>query len=161
MANFSKKYNIFLIKYILVIISYYLLLLIPNNYILEQYLRSTAFFSSIIINWFTEGVRQVGDVIMGNTFSVQISYGCEGTEPMLLFIAGVLAFDTTIRKKVIGVISGIVILYILNLIRIVILFFAGSNNVELFVALHDIYLQLTLVLIAIIMLLYWIKYAKK
>jgi len=135
--------------------------LIPNNYILEQYLRSTAFFSSQIINWFTVGVRNVGDVIIGNDFSVQISFGCEGTEPMILFVAGVLAFDATLRKKVIGVISGIVLLFILNLIRIVILFFVGSENIELFAALHDIYLQLALIIISILMLLFWINYAKK
>ncbi|MFA7325196.1 MAG: archaeosortase/exosortase family protein [Candidatus Kapaibacterium sp.] len=161
MANLNKKYNIFLVKYIVVIISYYLLLMIPNNFILEQYLRSTAFFSSLIINLFTEGVRNVGDVIMGNNFSVQISFGCEGTEPMILFVAGVLAFDTKIKKKAIGVLSGIILLYILNLVRIVILFFVGSNDVELFVALHDIYLQLALILIALSMLLFWINYAKK
>ena len=98
---------------------------------------------------------------MGTNFSVQISFGCEGTEPIILFVAGVIAFESTIRKKAIGVLSGIVILYTLNLIRIVILFFVGGNDVDLFIALHDIYLQIVLILIAISMLLYWINYAKK
>lgn len=161
MTKFDKKYNFFLLKYLAVIISYYLLVLIKNNYLLEQYLRSTAFFSTIIINWFTSGVRNIGDVIVGNNFSVQISFGCEGTEPIILFLAGVLAFETTYKKKLVGAVIGVVTLYSLNIIRIVILFFVGGNDIELFNALHDIYLQLILILISISMLILWINYAKK
>jgi len=161
LVNINKKYNLFLLKYLVVIISYYLILLIPNNYILEQYLNSTAFFSSSIISLFTTGVKNVGDIIMSNTFSVQISFGCEGTEPMILFIAGVLAFDASCKKKVVGITLGIFLLYLLNLIRIVILFFVGSSDIELFIALHDIYLQLILIIISILMLIYWINYAKR
>lgn len=99
MYNFNKKYNLFLLKYIAVIVSYYLIILIPNNFLLEQYLKSTAFFSSIIINWFSGNVSQIGDVIVGNDFSVQISFGCEGTEPIILFLAGVIAFETSKKRN--------------------------------------------------------------
>lgn len=161
MYNFNKKYNLFLLKYIAVIVSYYLIILIPNNFLLEQYLKSTAFFSSIIINWFSGNVSQIGDVIVGNNFSVQISFGCEGTEPIILFLAGVIAFETSKKKKLIGISLGIITLYILNLFRIVILFFVGSKDLALFSALHDVYLQIILIVIAVFMLLLWINYAKK
>lgn len=40
-------------------------------------------------------------------------------------------------------------------------FFVGSKDLALFSALHDVYLQIILIVIAVFMLLLWINYAKK
>lgn len=161
MENKQKQYVIFLIKYFSVILLFYILLLIFEDNLLEQYLESTALFASALLNLFYNNIAVVGSKISNSYFSVQVSYGCDGTEAIILFLAGIIAFKTNIKKKIIGISIGIILIYLLNIFRIVILFYVGNINTGFFNSLHTIYFPILFIMIPILLLLVWIDYVKK
>jgi exosortase/archaeosortase family protein len=63
--------------------------------------------------------------ISSNRFSIRIDWGCDGSEPLALFVAAVLAFPAPFRRKIPGILLGTAILAVANLARVVSLFLAG------------------------------------
>ena len=77
-----------------------------------------------------------GDAISGNGFAVQIAKGCDGIEPMAMFLAAIIAFPIAWKLKWPGIISGAIALAILNVLRIAGLFIAGIYIPAAFEFLH-------------------------
>lgn len=157
-----RKYLLtYLVKYISVIILYYGIILATDGDFLKQYLEVTAFLVSKILSLFSDNISSIGNIISNNVFSVQISFGCDGTEAIMLFFAGIVATRTNWKSKLTGIITGFFTIYILNLLRIIALFFAGNYNLNLFNALHTIYFPILFIIIPLIFLYFWMGYAQK
>jgi exosortase family protein XrtM len=73
--------------------------------------------------------------------------GCDGIGLLLLLSAAVLAFPAPWRLKLAGVVAGWVLMYLLNLARIVGLYFVVAYRGEWFIPLHTLLIPGALVLV--------------
>ena len=91
-------------------------------------------------------------------FAVTIYNGCNGLITSLIFISGVLAFPAKLSAKLLGVIGGLVTIQLINLVRIVSLYYIGVFLPQHFNDAH-IFVWQSLVILAGISL--WILWAHK
>jgi len=92
-----------------------------------------------------ERVKAKGHRLVSSHAKLSVLNGCEGTESMFLIIAAILAFQTSWRHKVTGLVLGMMTIYLANQVRIVSLYFAARHDQALFAALHG-YIAPTLII---------------
>ena len=95
-----------------------------TDHVFPAYLRLNARVSGMILNVLQEDVIVVGDSISGR-FQISIRHGCDALLPTALFVSAVLASPVALRFKIPGVISGSIFILLMNLARIVTLFYSG------------------------------------
>ncbi len=113
--------------------------------------------SSVLINLVSSGtpVRAEGHSLVGQVSRLNVALGCEGTESILLLVAAILAFPTTLQNKFFGAVVGSAILYALNQIRIVGLFFVVQDRPQWFNALHGYLAPSAIILVTAVYFLIW------
>ncbi|MGD8569867.1 MAG: archaeosortase/exosortase family protein [Gammaproteobacteria bacterium] len=96
--------------------------------------------SAGVIGFFSKNleVHPEGHRIISNRLRLTILNGCEGTESMFLLAAAVLAFPSSVRHKMIGLLAGVGFVYILNQIRIASLFYALLYDRDVFHFIHSL-----------------------
>jgi len=127
-----------------------------NDAFVVPYTTLIAKFSGTILGLFGEDITMNGCVIRSPRFAVTIYNGCNGLITSLIFISGVLAFPARWSAKLTGVIGGLVAIQIINLIRIISLFYIGIYLPKLFNSSH-IFIWQSLVILAGVTL--WITWA--
>jgi len=88
--------------------------------------------------------------------AVEIIEECTGLYEIVIFIAAVLAYPATRREKIIGIAGGIVLLYALNIARMVFLVVVGNARPDWFDFFHIYFWQATLILMITSVWLLWI-----
>lgn len=151
----------FLGIFIGIIAGYYILLSIIDNKIFDLYLNITAHLSSFLINIFGENTTVNGAIISSDTVSTAISFGCEGTEPIIIILAGVMAVPIPFKKKWLPLLISIISIYFLNLIRIAALYFIQKNFTPNFEVFHTVYFPILFILFSIIFTSFSISWASK
>lgn len=113
--------------------------------------------SSMLINMITPDEKSFVEdrTIRSGNFRVRVAWGCEGTEGMLLLVAAIWAFKMSIRKKMLGSLIGVFILYVSNLIRIVVLYYLLKYRPDVFDVTHVYIGQILLILIAFMFFILW------
>ncbi len=80
-----------------------------------------------------QDVRMTGTLIKGASFAVNIRNGCNGLEAMVIFIAAVIAFPaSSLTRRALGTILGILFIYAINLLRVVGLYLTGRYLPQFF-----------------------------
>lgn len=95
---------------------------------------------------FSDNVSFGGDKIIFKGFPVEIIDECTGLFEALIFIAAVLAFSTSLKKKLIGITLGVPAIYLFNIMRIIFLLMAGAASQRLFDFMHLYFWQGTLII---------------
>jgi len=148
----------FVILFVVLMGVFYAVTFIPvmEKSVLPAYMRWNARASAVILNVFGEGASANDTSVISKRFSVNIAHGCDAIEPSALFIAAVLAFPASLKSKLPGLLIGTVVLAIINLVRIVTLFYAGIHWPTWFEAVHvDVWQPIFIVL----SLVFWIVWA--
>jgi exosortase H (IPTLxxWG-CTERM-specific) len=125
-----------------------------NPYILS----ANANLSVMLLNLFGQQTQAFSETIFSQSFSISIARGCDAIEAMGLFSCALLAFPARWKAKVTGLIIGIVLLFVLNIIRIVSLFLAGVYYPSLFDMIHLEVWQVIFILIALVLWMIWLRY---
>lgn len=128
---------------------------VDENFV-TPYTAVIARMSGFVLRIFGEKVVVTGCVVSSPRFAVTIYNGCNGLITSLIFISGVLAFPARASAKLIGVIGGLLTIQLINLVRIVSLFYIGVFLPQHFNDAH-IFIWQSLVIIAGISL--WIMWA--
>ena len=91
-----------------------------------------------LINTITPGeqARQADSNINGSSASIKIAEGCDGADGMIILLAAMLAFPMALPKKIVGVISGLLVVYLVNIIRICGLYYMVGFNPDWFDFMH-------------------------
>ncbi len=159
--NKRKKLALFVTKFLAIVAAYYLIVLFLSEEIFSPYVNATAYLSSLLISIFYEAITVSGNFIGGGTSYISLSFGCEGTEPLVIFIAAMVAFPMKYKDKLLPLLSGIGILYFLNLIRVLGLFIVNVNMPEIFVEVHEIYFPILFIIFAFIQFFVSLKWSLK
>ena len=97
-----------------------------------------------------------GNLVYLGSFAVRIIEECTGIFEVIIFVAAVLAFPTTLAKKAIGLAMGIPLLYFFNVVRILVLLLVGRYEPSIFEFMHLYFWQATLILMITSVWLLWI-----
>jgi len=116
--------------------------------------------ASVVLNILGQGTHADGFSIMSNRFSISIAMGCDAVEAMALFVIAVITFPGKIRQKLVGVVSGVVILFILNQVRIISLFLVGIYYPKAFEMMHVEVWQFLFIIFAVGLWVLWIKWSR-
>ncbi|MCX6156205.1 MAG: archaeosortase/exosortase family protein [Candidatus Kapabacteria bacterium] len=143
-----------------VIAVYYLIIMFSGNNFFDPYINFSAWLSSKFLSIFYTDIISNGSLIGSSKFVVVLSFGCEGTEPLVIFLAGVIAFPIILKYKIIGLIIGFIFIYFLNILRIMLLFFIGNISPSTFEMFHSEIFPILFIILALIVWLYWIKYSQ-
>jgi len=98
-------------------------------------------------------------VIHTPQFSLEIVRGCDAIEPSAIYIAAVLASPVGVWPKLPGVLIGTTALMLINLLRIVSLFFVGVYYPSAFNMIHEGVWQAAFVVLAIVFWGVWVQWA--
>lgn len=133
-----------------------------ENTLLPKYMRFNATAAATVMNVFGENAKANGTQVSSpRPFSVDIAQGCDAVEPTALFIAAVLAFPAPFRSKFPGVIVGGLSLALMNLVRIVSLFYTGAFYPRAFDIMHVDVWQPIFILLALTFWVIWAWWATK
>ena len=113
-----------------------------------------------LVNIFDRDVIASGKIIrsISNGFAVEIQPGCNGVEAVIILFAAIFAFPSPFTHKLIGFGAGFLAIQLLNLVRIISLFYLGQWNMTAFTWFHLYLWQALIILDALVVWLIWLRY---
>lgn len=149
--------------FVLLLVGFYLLTFFPfmNKGFLPYNLKLNARMSAAVLNLLGEGATADGTMVYSPRNSVDIHHGCDAIEPLVLFIAAVLAFPARFLLKLPGLLFGTIVLSLINLFRIVTLFYTGIHFKQSFEFMHEDVWQSLFVLLSLVLWILWAWWATR
>ncbi len=104
-------------------------------------------------------VVQGSDIRNGQTgYAVSIKAGCNGVEAAMILAAAILAYPAHWMQKLIGMILGVVAIQVLNIVRIISLYYLGEWSEKALNIAHLYVWPGLIILDALILFLIWIHW---
>lgn len=147
----------FLLRFVVLLVVFYLIVASHpvNDAVIVPFTAGIASVSGKLLNAFGERAEVLGTEIRSSSFGVNIENGCNGVETALLFGAAVLAFPASWSRRLLGLLAGFVAIQILNLFRVISLFWIGLHWPALFNSSHTVIWQSVVVLFGVLLFLFW------
>lgn len=123
--------------------------------LLYSYLEANAWLSNVILNIFGQNTHVSEVTIQSPQFAIAIRRGCDAVEPTWLLCAAILSFPASWRHKILGMLAGIILLQVLNLIRIVTLYWIGVHLPAFFNSAHMEIWPTVFIIVAIALFVVW------
>jgi exosortase H (IPTLxxWG-CTERM-specific) len=130
-----------------------------EKFVILPFTSFIADVSVAIIKWFDQDVIATGNVIrdQASGFGVRIERGCNGVEALIILFAAIFAFPAPFKNKVMGFVVGFFAIQVLNLVRIISLFYLGQWNQTAFEWFHLYLWQALIILDALVVWLVWLR----
>jgi exosortase H (IPTLxxWG-CTERM-specific) len=132
-----------------------------NDAVIVPFTAGVARVSAAVLNGIGEGVAVEGTQIRSAGFAVNIENGCNGVETALLFGSAVLAFPAPWRRRLAGLLLGFAAIQLINLVRVVSLFWIGAHRPALFSSSHTVLWQSAVVLCGVLLFLLYASLEQK
>lgn len=152
---------LFIVLYIIMHVSY---LAIPIDYLINFVYRwGINEPAAWVINAITaeNTVRVEGHRLISKTAILEIVRGCDGSGVFFIMASAILAFTASVHYKLWGLFSGLVLIYLLNQTRVIVLYFVVSKEPDWFVPLHTYYIPTLLIIIMCCFFIWWLDWVKK
>lgn len=124
--------------------------------LIQPYTHFLATAVAAVINVFGAGATALDSQVVSSRSSINIAMGCDAVEASSLFLAGVLAYPTSWRARLIGFAFGIPLIHIINLARLVGLYYAGVYLPSVVEELHVYVAQTIVILLSTAILILWL-----
>lgn len=128
--------------------------------LIEPFTGMLAAISAGIILPFDDSVMAYGKVLQFGPggFAVSIEAGCNGVEATIVLIAAVLAFPAPWRARLLAIGLGFLAVQVMNILRIISLFYLGAWNLDYFTWVH-LYLWPALIMLdVLIVFIVYLRY---
>ena len=147
----------FIFLFITFLSTFYFLSVTSESFIPVFRMKSTAQVLSLFLN--AMGVKNsvAESSVMFSTFSIDVVRQCTGIFEVITISSCILAFPSTIKKKIIGISLAVPIIYFFNMSRLIFLSVLGIYYPSMFEAVHDYLLQLTFVFLVVFFWIFWIN----
>ena len=153
----------FLVIFVLLLAFAFGLELTPwaQAFVVTPWTDTVARISGALMRTFDASITTSGNVIGSSAtpFAVGIEAGCNGVEATLVLVAAMLAFPAPWRHRVAGIAIGVATVQVLNVIRVVTLFYLGQWNEHVFEWAHLYVWQALIMLDVLIVWVIWVKMA--
>lgn len=114
-----------------------------------------------ISNWILlalgQGTRASSESIFSSDFSIQIKKGCDAIAPMILYTLSILFFPVKWKFKPKGILIGVLLLFLLNILRIVTLYLTGKYIPSIFDMMHTDIWQILFIVFTLYLWLVWLR----
>ena len=131
-----------------------------QEHVIVPFTSLLARISAAMILPFDSSVIAYGKVLQfkDTGFAVSIEAGCNGVEATIVLIAAVIAFPASWRARIAAIILGFLAIQVMNLARIISLFYLGNWNMEFFEWIH-LYLWPALIMLdVLIVFIIYLRY---
>ncbi|MCB1865886.1 MAG: exosortase H [Chromatiales bacterium] len=134
-----------------------------QRWVVEPWTGLVAAASATLVTMFDPDVVSYGKILQHtkNHFAVSIEAGCNGIEASIVLLAAILAFPSTWKHKFYGLLAGFAAIHVLNLVRVISLFYIGQWNMDVFEWAHLYLWQALIMLDALIVFLIWLRLLPK
>lgn len=125
------------------------------NGFIRGYLGAYASAAGFVLDLFGAEARAEGTTLYLGTKAVEVVRGCDAMEPIAFYVAAVIALQTPWRAKLVGLLAGVPLLVLLNLVRILLLALISAKAPELFETAHIVVGQTVFVLCTLCLWFVW------
>lgn len=134
--------------------------------LLKSYLALIASATAKILNLFGHEVVAQERWVMARQgasrpFSVEIVHGCDALEPTVAYLSALLASPVLFRRKIPGILIGVPVLLVVNMVRIVSLFLVGVYYRKALDVMHYDLWQAAFIVLAIVSWAIWVQWATR
>jgi exosortase H (IPTLxxWG-CTERM-specific) len=128
--------------------------------IVAPWTEAIARASGALVTLFDPRVAVQGRVLQStaNGFAISIESGCNGVEAALILAAAMLAFAAPWRHKIAGIAAGLFAVQVLNVVRVVSLFYLGQWSPRAFEWAHLYVWQALIMLDVLLVWLLWLRW---
>ena len=133
-----------------------------KNTLETPFLEAQANISNALLRLFGHDTQADLTLISSSEFAVNIKNGCDGLEAIAILVSGILIFPARMKLKLKGIIWGVIILFILNILRIAGLYLIGLHfSPTVFEIMHVQGGFILFTMISVVLLFVWINWAIK
>ena len=129
--------------------------------VFEPYLRLIASISGGLVGFLGHPTSVVDTSVNSEEFSMRIVRGCDAIEPTAAFVAAVVASPVSLWAKIPGILIGTLALLVINLVRLVSLFFIGVYFPKVLDFMHFDFWQAAFIVLAICFWAIWVQWATR
>lgn len=152
----------FIALFLLILVALFTIeMLMPvQQHVIVPFTEMLAKLSAAIIKPFDSSVLAYGKVLQfkDTGFAVSIESGCNGVEATIVLLAAVIAFPASWRSRLIAIVLGFFAVQVMNVARIISLFYLGNWNMEFFTWIH-LYLWPALIMLdVLIVFIVYLRY---
>lgn len=127
--------------------------------ILNHYLAFKAQIGAWVLRILGEDAIASGRDINSPRFVLTIAHGCDAVQPTGLFLAAVLATPAPIRSRIAGMAAGFLALFVINLVRIVSLYYIGVHWPRWFQVMHIDVWAVAFIMLSLVLWIAWASWA--
>ena len=95
------------------------------------------------------------------SFAMEVRDGCNGINVIVLLWSAILAYPASLQWRLMGVTAGLAAIQLLNLFRLISLFYLGQYNHSLFEFAHEYLWEWLIIIDGIVVFNLWIRHASK
>ena len=125
----------------------------------DSYLGLNAELCAGMLKWFGESVKTTGTLIASPRYSLEIKPGCDAIQASAFFVFAMLAFPSSVSRlaRVPYLLVGTTVLLVLNLVRILSLYYTGVYFPKAFGVIHIDVWQTLFIFLALTLWLVWAR----
>lgn len=101
-----------------------------------------------------------GSIIQLPAIALDVRFGCNGLEAVMIYSVAVIAFPAAWKKKILGIVAGFIIIQVINILRIASLAYSGIHFRRLFEYIHIYVAQGLMIAISLGVFFIYLHYAK-
>ena len=124
-------------------------------HLINPYTGWIARASGVVLDLFGEQTSVRGTLLSSPRFSVNIYHGCNGVLATSIYLSAVLGFPSTWREKALGFAVGIPAIQIINMVRILSLYYIGIYWPNFFELAHGYVWQSIVILLSMVIWIFW------
>lgn len=154
----TRESRFLLLFFAFLVTGFFVIALRPvNDAVVVPFTELVATMSGAALRVLGEDLTVVGCDLRSPRFAVTIYNGCNGLITSLIFVSAVLAFPARIGAKVVGVVGGLIAIQLVNLVRILALFYTGVFAPEWFDESHLVIWQSIVILCGVALWMLWAR----
>lgn len=146
---------------LLIGVFYLVFLPFTQSDLFQRYLAIIAQVTGLVLDGLGQDVTVAGQSVFSSRFAVEISLGCDGLEVTGLFAAAVLASPVSLRSRLLFLLAGTGVLWVINVLRVVTLFLIGAYFPGALDVMHLDAWPGVLIVLVFVCWLFWARWAAR
>ena len=123
-ANLTQIMSIkrFIITYLILMGLFFLLIgFTPIQKVIDingLYTQAVVSLTAMVLEIMGIPCTYQGSIIKVSGISLDVRFGCNGLEAVMIYAVAIIAFPATWKKRLIGIVGGFLVIQVINIIRI-------------------------------------------
>lgn len=132
---------------------------LPSAGMLQAFCGTVAAHVALLSRIFDPNLVRSAAIITSSGFSIEVVYECTGAFTMFILNAMILSWPASWQRKLLGIVGGCAVLYLLNLLRMATLVYVGGHySSEFFDSFHKYFWQATFIAVVLLVWFVWLEW---